>query len=170
MNGIYLLRMPEINVNVSLEFTMTGILQNLNLFCGYLHNCLAFACTCYLACIFSSKEPSRWYWGMKHAMCKETPRNWVYFVWRQFKGDTNCCLNYLMDAYREDESRFFVDVHINSTRGDECALQYIVRNVRGCWWFVFYSWSNCMSEQVASRDSWNTFLEDIKNSPGQESE
>lgn len=34
----------------------------------------------------------------------------------------------------------------------------------------FYSWNNCMSEQVARRDSQNSFLKDIKDSAGQESE
>lgn len=137
MNDIYLLRMPEITVNVSVAFTMTGILQNLSLFCRYICNCLAFDCACCLACIFSSKEASRWYWAVKHVMCKETLRNWVYFVLRQLKGDMNAVLNFLMNTYRRDESRFFVDMHINSTRCNECMLQYIVRNVRGCWWFGF---------------------------------
>lgn len=41
MNDIYLLRMPEISVNVSLAFTMTDILQNPNLFCRYICNCSA---------------------------------------------------------------------------------------------------------------------------------
>lgn len=63
-------------------------------------------------------------------MCKETLRNWVYFVFR-YREIRTAVLNYLMDTYREGENRFFVHVHLNSARGNECTLQYIVRNVRG---------------------------------------
>lgn len=52
-------------------------------------------------------------------MCKETLRNWVYFVFR-YREIRTAILNYLMDTYREGENRFFVHVHLNSARGNEC--------------------------------------------------